>query len=201
MTTAATPLGAVLLTGGSSRRMGRDKATIVVDGATLAARLARMLADVASLAVEVGPGHTSLSCVREEPPGAGPLPAVAAGRRALVAAGLDAPALVVACDLPSVTPALLALLASWPGEKTALPVVDGREQPLLARWSVEDLDAAVALAGAGEASLRLVPSRADADLLHADAWCAVATRESFADLDTEEDLAELERRRPRRPRR
>ena len=38
-------VGAVLLTGGTSRRLGTDKATLVLDGETLAARAARALTD------------------------------------------------------------------------------------------------------------------------------------------------------------
>ena len=70
---------ALLLTGGASRRLGRDKATITVGGTTLAERTAALLEQVARPVIEVGPGYTSLICVREEPTGEGPLAAMAAG--------------------------------------------------------------------------------------------------------------------------
>ena len=58
-----TPAG-ILLTGGASRRMGTDKATIVVGGETLARRTARLLSAVCDPAVEVGPGASDLPAVR-----------------------------------------------------------------------------------------------------------------------------------------
>src|ERR1700736_1061525 len=70
---------ALLLTGGTSRRMGRDKATLPVNGTPLAERTATLLAQVADPVVEVGPGWTGLVAVREEPAGQGPLAAMAAG--------------------------------------------------------------------------------------------------------------------------
>ncbi len=180
--------------------MGRDKATMVVAGEPLATRLARVLGEVADLVVEVGPGRTGCTATSELPPGAGPLAAVAAGRAALLEHGLDAPALVCACDLPAVGPALLELLARWPGTGSVLPVVEGREQPLCARWSREDLDAAGTLLGSGERSLRSVPSRDRAVLLGEDAWSAVATAADFVDLDTPEDLDAYDRARASRRR-
>ncbi len=70
----------VLLTGGASRRMATDKATIVWRGETLAARAARVLTAVCDPVIEVGPGATQLPCVREHPAGSGPLAAFVAGR-------------------------------------------------------------------------------------------------------------------------
>src|SRR5712692_6470867 len=74
-----TALAALLLTGGSSRRMGQPKAAIVVDGTSLADRTAALLALVSDPVIEVGPGYTNLVRVQESPAGGGPLAAVAAG--------------------------------------------------------------------------------------------------------------------------
>ncbi len=119
---------ALLLTGGASRRLGTDKASIVWRGETLAARAARVLMHVCAPVHEVGPGVTSLPVVREDAPGTGPLAAALAGVRALEAdAGADVDAvLVLACDMPFVEPPLLRLLASWPGAGTVIPTRDGR---------------------------------------------------------------------------
>ena len=76
-------MAGVLLTGGASRRMGTDKARLVVNGETLAARSARVLTAVCDPVVEVGPGVSGLPAVLEEPPGAGPLVALLAGVGAL----------------------------------------------------------------------------------------------------------------------
>ena len=72
----------VVLTGGASRRLGRDKATTHVGGRRLVDRLlAEVPADVP--VVIVGPSLERLArpvrFVREDPPGSGPLAAIGAG--------------------------------------------------------------------------------------------------------------------------
>src|SRR5438093_7464181 len=102
----------LLLTGGASRRMGRDKALIEVGGQRLVDRAAAALKAVADPVLEVGPGWSALPSVREDPPGSGPLAAVAAGAGALRAAGHHGPVIVLAVDMPFVTVDLLRLLAT-----------------------------------------------------------------------------------------
>src|SRR5579875_3747236 len=148
------PVAGVLLTGGSSRRMGTDKASLRFGGVSAAARLGRLLEAVADPCVEVGPGRSGLPAMREEPPGEGPLVAVGAASDWLAAHGAGGAALVLACDLPLVNRAVLERLAGWPGEATVIPFIGGRDQPLCARWSAADLQRARVLAAAGERSLR-----------------------------------------------
>jgi len=105
--------------------MATDKARIVWQGETLAARAARVLAAVCEPVIEVGSGATALPCVCEDPPGSGPLAALLAGARAL---GSSGPVMLLACDLPFVEPPVLALLAGRPGDGSVVPVVDGRLQ-------------------------------------------------------------------------
>lgn len=171
--------------------MGTDKADLVVRDERLAVRLARLLAAVASPALEVGRGRSGLEVVREDPPYAGPLAGIVAGWRALSARGHTGPVLVLACDLPLVEADLLSLLASWPGGGSVVPVVDGRRQLLFARWSPEDLEAAAAAFEAGERAPRAVPLGEGLVELGEEAWSAVAGPECFADCDTPGDLARL----------
>lgn len=168
----------LLLTGGASRRLGADKAAV------LAPRVAEALrAAVDGPVVEVGPGHTSLPPVREDPPGSGPLAAVAAG----VAAVPSGPAVVLACDLPFVGVSLLAFLAAQPG--TAVPVVDGREQWLCATYSAAALERVAAMVAEGER--RMSALAFDAVFLDEAVWGHVATARDFADVDTPEDAVRL----------
>lgn len=178
----------LLLTGGRSRRLGTDKATVVVDGAPLAERLAAVLAAALDGPVyEVGPGYTGLPLAAEDRPGDGPLAALAAGGRALRAAGHAGAAVVLACDLPFVDEALVGYLAGQPG--TAVPVVDGRVQSLCARYDSAALAAAERLVAGGaravQALLDVVPVR----LLDEDDWGTVTEPQRFTDIDTPEDLA------------
>ncbi len=180
-------MAGVLLTGGSSRRMGTDKARIVVDGETLAARGARVLRAVCDPVIEVGPGVSGLPAVQEDPPGSGPLVALLAGAGAL---GGPAPVLLLACDMPCVEPPLLELLADWPTGRTVIPVVRGRFQYACARYGRAALDEARAAVRTGRSSLRDLAGT-DCDFVSESEWGAVATERSFADVDTPEDLARL----------
>jgi len=169
----------VLLTGGASRRMGTDKATLVIEGETLAARAARLLAEVCAPVVEVGSGVTNLPSVREEPPGSGPLAALLAGVDKLDVGG---PVLVLACDLPLVTAAALHRLARWPGVASVVPLVDGRPQYVCARWSEAALGAARAEFASGGSAMQVLAS-IDAEFVEGGA--------DFVDVDTPADLGRL----------
>ncbi len=182
----------LLLTGGRSRRMGVDKATLVppAGGSTLAARTAALLRRVAEPALEVGPGFSGLPAVADDHPGAGPLAAVAAGRRALAAAGWQGSALVVATDLPLLDAATLAWLAGHPSPRSVVPVAGGRSQPLCARWSAADLDRAAGLVAGGRRSMADLVAAAD-PVLVAVGDPGGAGGAPFADADTPADARRL----------
>jgi molybdopterin-guanine dinucleotide biosynthesis protein A len=185
----------LLLTGGASRRLGQDKGALVLAGTTepLAQRTARLLASVAEPAVEVGPGFSGLPAVREDPPGAGPLVAVAAGARRLWSLGWSGAVIVVATDLPRLTPGFLAWLAGHPASRSVIPVVDGFPQTLCARYEAVDLDVAVGLAAAGRRAMGDLLERIDAELAGPDRWEAAAGDHGvLVDIDTPADLARIE---------
>ena len=187
---APPPVAGLLLTGGRSTRFGSDKARLPVDGVPNAQRLAdAMVAALDGPVLEVGPGYTSLPTAPEDRAGEGPLAAMAAGARALRAAGHDGPAVVLACDLPFADESLVRFLAEQPG--TTLPVVDGRPQPLCARYDGPALAAAPRLVANGaravNALLDVVPLRLLDDV----------DPTGFLDVDTPDDLARAQAvRRP-----
>src|SRR5690348_2205329 len=146
----ATRVGGVLLTGGASRRLGTDKASLVLDGETLAARAARVLTAVCNPVIEVGDGASGLPSVRENPAGAGPLAALVAGVDTLGVA----PVVLLACDMPFVDVPLLRLLAEWPGDGTVVPVNDGRMQYACARYGAASIDEARAALRGGLTALK-----------------------------------------------
>jgi molybdopterin-guanine dinucleotide biosynthesis protein A len=185
----------LLLTGGASRRMGTDKALLEVGGQRLAERAAAVLSAVADPVVEVGPGWSGLQAVREDPPGRGPLAAVAAGAAALRAAGHDGPVVVLAVDMPRVSVELLRLLATRDGPATTVPRADGHPQPLCARYGPDALAAVDRLLAAGGRSLRALlealDARGEVGWIEPEEWERVAEPAALADVDTPDDLRRL----------
>lgn len=177
----------LLLTGGASRRMGTDKASLIVGDDTLAIRLGRILNAVCRPVWEVGPGRSGLEEVTEPEPGLGPLSAIVAGEHALERMGWRGPVLVLSCDLPLLTLPAAAKLALWPGEESVVPYVGGRAQPLCARWSRHHLLEARLRWSSGARSLGDLPTSAPCVAFKAPESSLAA----YADADTPEELAAL----------
>jgi molybdopterin-guanine dinucleotide biosynthesis protein A len=185
------PTAGILLTGGRSRRLGVDKARLVVDGETLARRAATRLASVCEPVLEVGDGVSGLRAIRESPAGAGPLAALAVASVALRAQGHRGTALLLAVDLPRVDEPFLRWLRDRPGEPTVVPRVEGRLQPVCARYGADALLAAESLVTAGIRALHDLFDVVEHDVVDEDAWGSVATTETFLDLDTPDDARRL----------
>lgn len=129
----------VVLAGGEGRRMGRPKGILEWEGGNLATRAARALAPISgsvlvSIASRMENPVPSLDAVVDAPPhGAGPLAGIAAAFAATGRADL----LVLACDYPFVTTAVLKGVrdAAESGDDLVLPVdATGRDHPLVALW-------------------------------------------------------------------
>ena len=181
----------LLLTGGRSRRLGTAKAELVFGGETLAQRAARVLDGVCDRVVELGPGYTSWPHVAEDPPGGGPLAALAAGGTWLRAHGDGSPILLLAVDLPRVEAPLLELLRDWPGAQTVVPEAGGRLQPVCARYGADALTTATALLASGAKALHALVDAVDHDVVPESVWRAAAPPDVFADVDTAEDARDL----------
>jgi molybdopterin-guanine dinucleotide biosynthesis protein A len=171
--------------------MGRDKSGLLVGDVTLAERTAQLLIGVVETAVEVGPGVSGLGSTREEPPGEGPLVAIAEGRRTLRARGHEGAVLVVACDLPLLTAQLLTMLCDWDAPGSVVPIVHGIPQPLCAKWGPRDLDSAREMVSAGVRSLRHLISQPDVMLLDESIWRDRVNEDEFTDVDSPDDARRL----------
>lgn len=178
----------LLLTGGASRRMGRDKAELVVAGERLVDRAARVLTAVCDAVLEVGPGRSSLVAVPDDSPGAGPLAALVSGTAALRADGHDGPVVLLGVDLPFVDVPLLELLARHPSTDTVVPVADGVRQSCCARYAPDALDTATELVDQGERALHALLATVPVVEVPEAEWRAVAHPDALADLDTPDDL-------------
>ncbi len=196
----------ILAGGGAARMAGEDKPALSVGGTPMVVSVAQAAAAAGTRQlIVVGPQRPGavqaglesvaaglpgpLTCVREEPPGAGP---VAALRRGL--AEVTAPWLaLLAADLPFLTGAHLAALLArrLSGEIQGVVVTDdaGRPQWLAGCWQATALRAA--LAGYDGSSLHglLTP------LQPAPFWPAAAAHGAAAwlDCDTLDDLAAARR--------
>lgn len=111
--TSSTTVAGVLI-GGQSRRMGACKALLEFRGTSWVSRIVNATRAVADEVVLVGNtdlgAHQPVGAVqlRDEPDAAGPL----AGLVSLLAYAGDRSALIVACDMPLITPAVLSRLLS-----------------------------------------------------------------------------------------
>ena len=132
----------VVLTGGSSTRMGQDKSLLKVHGVALAALVAAALSDAgATEVIAVGGDIARLASLKgidravpDRHPGEGPL----GGVLTAFECARDDVVVILACDTPQVgasTPtALVAGLSSDPQVAVSYAVVDDRIQPLTAAW-------------------------------------------------------------------
>ncbi len=145
-------VGALLL-GGASQRMGRDKASLRFGPASLAERAAALLGSLCEEVLLVGGEPPDGTLGRRVPDVEGPQSAL----RGLVSA-LDATQvsqlLVLATDLPLVTPDLLCALLAWPACDAVIPRTPDGAHPLCARYRREPvLTAARANLAAGRLKL------------------------------------------------
>lgn len=131
-----------ILCGGASRRMGRDKAFVEIDGVAMVVRAASVLRAAGCQPVfAVGGDRHALATVGIEfvadlHPGEGPVGGVITALEAC-----DAPAIVVvACDLPYLTVHTVRSLVSAAGAAQATVAVTDRVQPMCALWSRGSLD-------------------------------------------------------------
>ncbi|WP_258349239.1 molybdenum cofactor guanylyltransferase [Saccharopolyspora gregorii] len=176
---------AVVLAGGSSRRLGGvDKLALSTGGRTLLAHTALAVRD-ADPVVVVGPRRpvpVPVRWAREDPPGSGPLAGLHAGleevpfERGLVA--------VLAADHPGLSAGTVARLRAAAAESGAVLVdADGAVQWLLGVWPVDVLRAAM------PEQVRDRPVRALFGALHPAHVPAVGAE--AADVDTPQDLHRL----------
>lgn len=134
-------IGAVVLAGGTSRRLGGfDKAGIEVAGLTLLERALDALIDIDEVVVVGDDVRTErpVTFTREDPASGGPAAGLLAGLRAF----LRPPdwIVVLAVDMPMVTARTIRRITSAQHADGAMLVdADGRDQPLCAVYVVSSL--------------------------------------------------------------
>lgn len=182
-------LAGVVLAGGASRRMGRDKATMMFDGhagsKTMVEHVAGVLAARCDpVFVIAAPGQPlptlQATVLRDEIRGVGPLLATGRGLRAAADAGAER-AFVCAVDMPQMTAELIDELAGHTGADVILPW-DGRDHYLAGVYQTALADRIDELVAAGERSMRALVDTVNTQRIVMAETPALANLNSAADL-------------------
>jgi molybdopterin-guanine dinucleotide biosynthesis protein A len=197
-------IACVVLVGGESKRMGTDKASLVLDGTTLVERVIEVVRPIFKK-VYIGAHEDSssgeaygLPVIVDTLPGRGPVLGVCAA----LEEAKEEWVFIVSCDLPMLSSKLIEFLATkTEGVDAVVPLIDGRAQTTCALYSRACLHPLSELVGSGEKGSRSLTrfleeteglrvryvseeelSKIDTDM------------ESFADVDTPDDLEEAKER-------
>lgn len=178
---------AIILTGGTSKRFGADKAEAILAGRALIDHLISAIPEEIPIIV-VGPNRaafdTRVQVTQESPPFSGPVAAIAAGVK-LVRTELVA---IFATDMPFGPLLIPQLLSSMNDECQAVLPLDtsGFVQPLTALYRVDALNQALSSLETviGESMRRLVANMRVVQV-------PIVSEESrlLIDIDTQENLA------------
>jgi len=161
--------GAIILCGGKSSRMGRDKAMLAFGPERMLERVVRLLGEVVPrerMVVVAAEGQalpelpSEIAVVRDERPERGPMEGLAAGLRAQV--GRSDAVYATACDVPLLVPAfverMFELLA---GHEIAVPRGGEFHHPLAAVYRTGVLDLAERLLAGDRLRLRYLFDESD----------------------------------------
>jgi molybdopterin-guanine dinucleotide biosynthesis protein A len=193
------PLCGLLLAGGKSTRMGRDKASITIGGHGLtqarhALELLGPCCERTYISLREGQsapqGGEGVPVLRDSDEAEGPLCGMLAAFREAPAAAW----LVMACDLPFVTPKVLARLVECHREQPGQPFVayanshDGLPEPLCAIYGPAALPILQKHAARGNFSPRRIMTEENTLLLDLPAGSAI----SLININTPQDVAALD---------
>ncbi|ETZ43207.1 molybdenum cofactor guanylyltransferase [Mycobacterium avium] len=186
-------LAGIVLAGGESRRMGRDKATL--PGPRGAATLLEYVVGVQTqrcdpIFVMAAPGQplpeVTARIIRDEIRGQGPLPATGRGLRAAAEAGARY-AFVCAVDMPLLSPELIDDLVHLATETKAEVVLpwDGRSHYLASLYRTDLAERIDRLVAGGARSMRALIDASDAQQI------VLPESRFLANVNTEADLRAL----------
>jgi len=189
----AVSLAGVVLAGGESRRMGRDKATLPAPGGagTLSEYVVGVVAQRCEpVFVMAAPGQPvpalAARVLRDEVRGLGPLPATGRGLRAAAEAGARY-AFVCAVDMPLLTVELIDDLVHLATETNAEVVLpwDGRSHYLASVYRTDLADRIDALVAAGERKMSALIDASDSQQI------VLPDSRALTNVNTDGDLRAL----------
>ena len=177
-----------VLAGGQSRRMGRDKALLPLGDQTLIERVLAAARPLGYPCIIIGDpttyAHLGLSVHPDRRPGLGPL-----GGLHTALSTTAAPVLLLACDLPFITPEFLRYLVDRRGPHQAVvPYAATGLQPLCALYEPSCLTAVEAAIQADQLGMRDLLSNLNLDLVREKDWRPYDERGLlFANLNAPEE--------------
>jgi molybdenum cofactor guanylyltransferase len=186
---------AIILAGGRSTRLGRDKASEPLLGRPLLQwvvdRVQPLTAEIVIVRakgqqLQLIEAAAHLTVVRDAFPGSGPLGGLFTGLQAMRSGS----ALAVACDMPLLqTPLLAELLRLALEHEAVVPVQDGLPQPLCAAYRKACLPAVHRHLVAGELKLTSFLDKVATHYVASNVWSRLDPEGlSFLNINTDEDL-------------
>jgi molybdopterin-guanine dinucleotide biosynthesis protein A len=189
----------VILAGGESRRLGRNKALVRIGGRPLIERVVETIAPLTAEVIVVVaspeqaaalPLPRSVRVVSDRYPGCGSLGGIFSG----LAASGEPWTLVVACDMPFLDPTLLRhLMAARRGVDAVVPYLEGQPQPLHALYRKTCLVPMERMLRAGQ--LKIAPLFAAVRVRYADETTIDRidpSHRSFFNINTPADVEEAQ---------
>jgi len=183
---------AIVMAGGDSSRMGRDKANVTLGEKTLLQSVIATMQQIfpkVIVSVRQPRAGIDLPQVCDEQPDGGPLAGLVASLGQITTPW----AFMVACDMPFVVPEVVELLAGYrlQHHQAVVPVVHGHPQPLAAFYAASCLAPLRASLAAQQKGLRVVLKQLDVRYVdEAEMLTADPLLRSFFDLDTPQDVAQ-----------
>lgn len=198
-------LSAIVLCGGGSTRMGRDKAGLPFGDETMLSRVIRIVGEVTNEIVVVArdgqevwsPLTTQaymLRLVRDPVEGLGPLAGIVTGLKAMTSDR----AFVTACDMPLLRPALIRRVIDLAdSHDICVPVLDGHAMTMCGVYQASVVEAAERLLASGERRVKRLLDHVNVKKVDAAALRDVDPElESFFSCDTPEKYQQALRLAP-----
>jgi len=187
---------AVILSGGQSRRMGRDKAGLTLEGQSFLDRMTEGLAplfDQVYVSVDRPgryPGRRELPDLR---PGQGPLAGL---ETAFLRTGAEE-VFLAAVDLPFASPDLArrVVAAAGDGDACVIRRRDGGAEPLFALYRRSCLPALTACLDEGRRAVKALLERVDCRWLEEDALGEIDLERALWNINTQADFSRAAERR------
>jgi molybdopterin-guanine dinucleotide biosynthesis protein A len=193
-------LTVAILAGGRSKRMGSDKALLTIEGVPMLQRVinaAQTLADARIIISNSPTTHSPFLWPRfpDRFPDAGPLGGLATALHHTATSHL----LLLACDMPNLTPPLLQYLVDQPRASNGVIIPEDKKglQPLCAVYSRSILPLAEDAIEQGQLSMQTFVGKIDVRVVNKEKWAPQSeVHDPFANFNTPEEYSTGHKKAP-----